>query len=87
MDQNFEDEQKFSEGGRLKCYTCSILTSFYSKIWSNSSVKIMFNEYSTCYVSKKRFWAFFPSETDFLLDIHNHSRHTFGQYSKEGKRC
>ena len=24
---------------------------------------------------------------DFLLEIQNHSRHTFSQYSKEGKRC
>ena len=24
---------------------------------------------------------------DFLLEIHNHSRHTFSQYSKEGKIC
>ena len=36
----------------MKCHACSILTSFYSKICSNSFVKIIFNEYST-YVYKK----------------------------------
>ena len=29
LDQNFRDEQKFSEGDRLKSHTCSILTSLY----------------------------------------------------------
>ena len=38
------------EGGRLKCHTCSILTSFYSNICSNSFVKTVFNAYSTYYV-------------------------------------
>ena len=72
----------------MKCHTCSILTSFHSKICSNSFVKIMFNEYSTYYVSKKRFWAFFSSKTGsrLLLEIYNHSRQTFSQYSKEAKR-
>ena len=37
-------------------------------------------------------YAFGPSfplrqGQDPLLEIHNHSRHTFNQYSKEGKTC
>ena len=37
----------------------------------------MFNKYTICSKIGLR----------FLLEIHNHSRHTFSQYSKEGKKC
>ena len=72
----------------MKCHTCSILTSFHSKICCNSFVKII-NEYSTYYVSKNVSGLSFLLRLgqDLLLEIHNHSRHTFSQYSKEGKRC
>ena len=56
-----------SEGGKLKCHTCSIRTLFLSKICSNSFIKIMFNEYSTCYIPKVRFWALFSSKTGSRL--------------------
>ena len=44
----------------------------------------------TMYIKKnKRFWTFFLFFQDrvktFLIEIHNHSRHTFCQYSKEGE--
>ena len=88
----FQGWQKFPEGGRLKCHTCWILTSFYSKICNNSFVKIMFNEYKYVLCIKKSLgFLFFQDKVkknhfNFLLEIHNHSRHTFSQYSKEGKR-
>ena len=89
LDQNFRDGKSLKIEDRLKCHTCSILASFYSKICSNSFVKIMFNEYKYVLFIKKVFGlSFLLSEgQDFLLEIHNHSRHTFSQYSKEDKRC
>ena len=36
----------------MKCHTCSILTSFYSKVSSNSFVKMMFNEYYLLCIQK-----------------------------------
>ena len=52
----------------------------------------MFNEYSTYYITKVRSWAFLASTQvrqgqDILLEIYNHSRHTFSQYSKEEETC
>ena len=46
----------------------------------------MFNECSIRYISKLR--SFLQRHgKDFLLEIHNHYRHIFSQYSKQGKRC
>ena len=58
LDQNFRAGQTFSEGGRWKCHTCSILTSFYSKICTNSFLKIMFNYYNTTVWEKKTLLGF-----------------------------
>ena len=89
MDQNYRNRQRFPKGGKLKCYTCPIMTLFQSKICSNSFLKIMFNKHGTCYISKVRYWHSFilRQSQGFLLEIHNHSLHAFSQYSKEDKRC
>ena len=87
LNQNFRDREKFSEGGRLKCHTCSILIAFYSKICSNFFVKIMFNEYSNVLCIKNNVFGLsflLRQGKDFLLETHSHSGHTFSQYSKEG---
>ena len=49
----------------------------------------MFNKYSTYCISKYVFGPSFPPRQGqgFSLEIQNHSRHTFSQYSKESKKC
>ena len=49
----------------------------------------MFDKHSAYHVSKVRLGLSFllRQGQGFLLEIHNHSRHTFSQYFKEGKPC
>ena len=47
----------------------------------------MFNEYIRTIYQTYVLGFLLRQGQDFLLEIHNHFRHIFSQYTKEGKTC